>query len=299
MGISDREYVRNAPRPRGRLGRNSPLSVTMWIIIINIGVHLLANTVLPVLYNLGHFSTATALFFVHNGQTVFGLEVWRFITFQFLHAPGIMHIFFNMFGLWVFGGLVEDYLGRKRYAAFYLVCGIFGALAYVLLNLLESVFHLPIPGDFSNPASPLVGASAGVFGVIMASAYIAPNAIVQLLIPPIPMKLKWFAYGYVCLAAFAVITGGGNAGGDAAHVGGALAGFFFIRNAHLLRDFFDIFADSRNPGHAGAPERRRKSAPGRDEVDRILAKVGTEGLHSLSDAERRTLREATESERRH
>jgi hypothetical protein len=198
--------------------------------------------------------------------------------------------------------MVEDHLGRKRSAAYYLDCGIFGAIAYVLLNPLESVFHVNIPGNFSNPASPLVGASAGVFGVIMASAYIAPNAIIQLLFPPIPMKLKWFAYGYVALAAFAVITGGGNAGGDAAHVGGALAGFFFIRNAHLLRDFFDIFADSRKPAKPGAaerPARGSRATPSRDEVDRILAKVGTEGLHSLSDAERKTLRDATESERRH
>lgn len=222
------------------------------------------------------------------------LEVWRLITFQFLHAS-FMHIFFNMFGLWVFGGMVEQYLGRKRYASFYLVCGIFGGLAYLLLSLLESVLHIPLPGDFESKYTPLVGASAGVFGVIMASAYIAPNAIVQLLFPPIPLRLKWFAYGYVAVAAFVVITGGQNAGGQAAHLGGAIAGFFFIRNAHLLRDFFDVFSDSRKPR---AGRRARSPAPGTsDEVDRVLAKVGTQGLASLSEAEKRILRRASEDER--
>lgn len=297
MGIYDREYIRMGPRSKSGLGRMGALSVNSWIIIINVVVHLLANTAFPILYDIGYFSTAKALFYIHNAKTILSLEVWRFVTFQFLHAPGIMHIFFNMFGLYVFGGLVEEYLGRKRYAAFYLVCGIFGGLAYVLLNLLESVFHLPIPGDFGDPTTPLVGASAGVFGVIMASAFIAPNAIVQLIFPPIPLKLKWFAYGYVAVAAFVVITGGKNAGGQAAHLGGAFAGYFFIRNAHLLRDFFDVFSDSRHPQPGGGGAERR-AAPSQDEVDRILSKVGTQGIHSLSEAERRTLRRATESTRR-
>src|SRR6185436_18755240 len=117
-------------------------------------------------------------------------------------------------------------------------------------------------------------ASAGVFGVIMAAAYIAPNAIVQLLFPPIPLKLKWFAYGYVALAAANLLRGGHNAGGDAAHVGGALAGYFFVRNAHLLRDFFDVIG-RRTPA-AGGPATEADT----QELDRILQKVGRDGLAS-------------------
>jgi len=241
-------------------------------------------TFMPPLQAWGHFSTAKAFR---------GLEVWRFITFQFLHA-NFMHILFNMFGLWVFGGMVEQYLGFRRYAAFYLTCGIFGAISYLILNLLGAGIGLNtwgvLPGSIFTP---LVGASAGVFGVIIACAYIAPNAIVQLLFPPIPLKLKWFAYGYVGLAAFNLLRGGTNAGGDAAHMGGAVAGFFFIRNAHLLRDFFDVFGDSRKPGN-----RPRRGGAGSAEVDRILSKVATQGLSSLSDSEKRVLREATERQKR-
>lgn len=231
----------------------------------------------------GHFSTLKGFF---------GLEVWRFVTFQFLHA-NFLHLFFNMFGLWVFGGMVEQALGFKRYAAFYLVCGIIGALTYLVLHLMGSL-GVPLPGALVDIElyTPLVGASAGVFGVIMASAKIAPNAVVQLLFPPIPLPLKWFSYGYVAIAALNLIAGGANAGGDAAHLGGAAAGFFFIRRSHLLRDFFDIFGDSRRPA-----KERRRGGPARAEVDRILAKVANEGLHSLSDAEKRTLRQATEAQR--
>lgn len=250
------------------------------------------------LMEYGHFST---------GRAFLGLEVWRFITFQFLHAS-FLHLFFNMFGLFIFGGLVEQYLGSRRYAAFYLVCGIFGALAYLLLNFLGNSMNIPIPGFLRGSILiPLIGASAGVFGVIMASAYVAPNMVVQLLIPPIPLRLKTLAYAYVAIAVANLLLGGRNAGGDAAHVGGAIAGYFFIRNAHLLRDFFDVFSDSRKAG--GGPKRtgggsrggmfrRTGGAADQAEIDRILAKVANSGLQSLTDGEKRKLREATEQQRR-
>jgi membrane associated rhomboid family serine protease len=228
----------------------------------------------------GHLST-------HYG--VYGVQVWRYLTFQFLHGD-FWHLFFNMLGLYIFGGMVEQYLGSRRYAAFYLTCGIFGAIAYIVLNLIGYGTQLPIPGLLTTSLyTPLVGASAGVFGVIMACAFIAPNAIVQLLFPPIPMKLKWFAYGYVAFALLNLLRGGQNAGGDAAHVGGAIAGYFFIRNAHHLRGFFDIFGSSERAG----PSTSADSA----EVDRILGKVARDGLVSLTDAERRTLRRASEQRR--
>jgi hypothetical protein len=149
-----------------------------------------------------------------------------------------------------------------------------------------------VPGLlYGNAATPLVGASAGVFGVILACAFIAPNATVQLLIPPIPIKMKTFAYAYVAIAFVSVLFATSNAGGEAAHIGGAIAGFFFIRNSHLLRDFFDIFDDSRKKPDAPAPAQTDA------EVDRILDKVRESGLHSLSDKERVTLERASQRKR--
>lgn len=232
----------------------------------------------------GHFSTARAFFRV---------EVWRFVTFQFLHA-NLTHVFFNMFGLFIFGGLVEQQLGPKRYAAFYLVCGVFGGVSYLILNVLGAGLGLRLPGVlFGDIHTPLIGASAGVFGVIIACARIAPNAVVYLIFPPIPLRMKWLAYGYVGLAVVNLLRAGQNAGGDAAHVGGAIAGWFFIRNAHLLRDFFDIFGDSRK-----GPRRPKPHGPSQLDIDRILRKVGEHGMDSLSEKEKRLLARASEAERR-
>ncbi|MFN0011345.1 MAG: rhomboid family intramembrane serine protease [Phycisphaerales bacterium] len=235
----------------------------------------------------GHFSTAKAFF---------QYEVWRLVTFQFLHAS-LTHLIFNMLGLWFVGGLVEQYLGSKRYAAFYLTCGIFGALVYLVLNFVGN-YILPtvrLPGLlFDDPFTPLVGASAGIFGVLMAAAFIAPTAIVHVL-GILPLRMKTAVYAFTLLAFVSLLFGQSNRGGEAAHVGGAIAGYFFIRRTHLLRDFFDIFTDSRK-----GVESSRAAAPGpaKADVDRILAKIADSGLSSLSDAERRTLRAATDSGQR-
>lgn len=254
--------------------------------------------VTPAPYALGYFST-------FMGFRRF--EVWRLITFQFLHA-GWMHIIFNMLGLWMLGKPVEENLGKKKYLAFYLMCGICGGLMYLLLNGLGAVFQAMgwprIPGLlFDDTATPLVGASAGVFGVIMACAYLMPDEMMQWVFPPITLRMRTFAYVYVAIAAVSLFLGTSNAGGEAAHIGGAIAGYFFIRNSHLLRDFFDVFGDSRKAGKAGAKKSVfRKSEAEKDaelekKVDEVLAKVKAQGMHSLSEKEKRLLADATARER--
>lgn len=330
MGIYDRDYAR-ADRGGGYrdsyagsggpggvgggrgLSRMSMWTVNTWLIVSNVVIHVLALTVFStpgprggrwsVLHEYGHFSTAKGFFeIVHNqsgNQLVLNLQVWRLLTFQFLHDPNsILHLFFNMFGLWIFGSMVEQVLGRRKYLAFYLVCGIMGGVLYVFLNLL-GMMGINLPGVLdSDPRSPLVGASAGVFGVIIACAYLAPNAVVQLIFPPIPLKMKYFAYGYVGLALFNLLVSGRNAGGDAAHIGGAIAGYFFIRNPHHLLDFFDILGNSKKPrgprgprGRPGKPGKPR--APSEDEIDRILDKVNLKGIQSLTAKEKKVLEKAS------
>ncbi len=325
MGLSDRHYYREGPGAFQAGSRVRPpmqgLSVNTWLIIINTAVflaqalqiapHVSGAKVLAVfkmhsvdiLTWYGHFSTAEAFFYKANNVVYLNLEVWRLLTFQFLHA-NFLHLFFNMFGLYIFGGMVEQYLGRRRYLAFYLLCGICGGLAYVILNLLGQA-GLSFPGVLPNdPRTPLVGASAGVFGVIMACAYLAPNAMIMLLFPPIPLPLKVFAYAYVGVAALNLLMGGANAGGDAAHLGGAIAGAYFIRNSHLLHGFFD-FLGSKAPGRRGTgrsrgswpPRGGASSSPSQEEIDRILAKVATQGLGSLTRREKELLRRETETRR--
>jgi membrane associated rhomboid family serine protease len=228
-------------------------------------------------------------------------EFWRFIGFQFLHANEY-HLLFNMIGLFYFGPLVEEQLGSKRYLAFYLLCGIFGALMYLLLNLTGYVCtqlfgeEVTIPGLlFNDPHTPLVGASAGIFGVLMAGAYLYPNAIALFFF--IPMRLRTLAYGLVALALFTIIRGGHNAGGEAGHLGGAIGGFYFIRHPHHLHNFFDILGrvDPTSRHYRLGSSQRGPASPlvNAAEVDRILAKISTQGMHSLTDEERTILRENT------
>ncbi len=241
---------------------------------------------MPPFTAIGHFSTIKA--FTH-------IEIWRFVTFQFLHAD-MTHILFNMIGLFFFGPIAERYLGGRLFLAFYLVCGVFGAALYLMLNLLG--YLLPaMPGLLMNaPDVPLVGASAGVFGVLMAAAYVARDAVMLFMLV-IPMRVSTGAYLFVALAAINLLTHGANAGGDAAHLGGAAAGFYFIRKPHHLLDFFDDFLGSSKKRAAVRGRTPRKSRHDK-RVDAILDKVSREGMHALSDAERRILAQASEDRRR-
>ncbi len=238
-------------------------------------------------------------------------EFWRFIGFQFLHGS-LSHLLFNMLGLYFFGPMVERYLGSKRYLAFYLLCGILGACMYLLLNLGGYIgtsvlgSTVQIPGLlFNSTATPLVGASAGVYGVLMAGAFLAPNAMV-LLFFILPMRLRTLAYALVVLAFLTILFGGSNAGGEAGHLGGAIAGFYFIRHPKHLHGFFDVLGRADPTSHhyrtKGAAARgravtkpgARKHSTNTREVDRILDKISSQGLHSLTDKEKKILRKSSD-----
>ena len=255
------------------------------------------SELVPRLRKYLQFTTSQALIYYSPSTGLEGGQVWRFVGFQFLHA-NLTHLLFNMLGLFFFGPVVERYLGRKRFLAFYLLCGVCGALLYLLLNaggVLASGLFGPdfrIPGLlFHNPWTPLVGASAGVFGVLMAGAFLIPNATV-LVFFVLPMRLVTLAYALVAVALFTILMEGRNAGGEAAHLGGAIAGFYFIRRPHHLHGFFDLLGkvDPTSSTFRGRGDRR---AIDQREIDRILDKIGREGLGGLSERERRTLRNAS------
>jgi membrane associated rhomboid family serine protease len=239
-------------------------------------------------YRSWHFLNGWGHFSLLKGLLAF--EVWRVVTFQFLHAD-LSHLFFNMLGLFFFGAMVEQQLGRRRYLAFYLVCGVSGGLLYMILAGLNAI-GVPLPGELSltTPGTPLIGASAGVFGVVVACARIAPHSE-ALLFMIIPVRMWMLAYGYVAIAAFNLIMGGRNAGGDAAHIGGAIAGFYFIRHAHLLRDFLDFRIGP------GVERRPRRTGGNQRAIDRILDKIRNSGMQSLTEREKRTLIRASDEAR--
>lgn len=155
-------------------------------------------------------------------------EIWRFFTFQFVHA-NFAHIAGNMIALLTLGPFVEDYLGRRKFIAFYLMCGATGPIGFLLLIA---------TGGAGSPGSTLVGASAGVFGVLAAAAIIAPNQYLDLVFPPTPVRVRTMAFIMLAIAAYTVFfhgtTPGLNAGGEAAHLGGAVMGWYLIRRPDLL-----------------------------------------------------------------
>jgi membrane associated rhomboid family serine protease len=210
-------------------------NVSTWLVVACVAMFVL-SVLLPGIY--------TALAFVPRA-TLLGGQIWRLLGFQFLHAD-LMHLAFNMLGLWWFGPMVERKLGRAPFLAFYLLCGAAGALAFVGLAAVNLV-----AGGWG---SILVGASAGLFGTIAAAMVFYPNRILRLALPPIDITVFRFGLVYLGLAAYVVIfwgnQAGANGGGEAAHLGGAAAGFLLARNSALLA-WADrlVPARLRKPGH--------------------------------------------------
>ncbi len=301
MAYYERGYYQDSDQPRGFGGGR--WSMVTWLMIINAAVFMLDSVLLgsrrgtllsPSLW--GHFSIDRAL--DH-------WQVWRFFSYQFIHA-GLLHIFFNMLALYFFGRQIENWWGSKRFLAFYLLCGVCGAFIYTALWF--------IPGLLGSPAEmPLVGASGSVFGILVASAVLFPRQQVMLLFPPIPMTMRTMAMIFLGIAVLSVVVGAGNAGGEAAHLGGALLGWFLVKHPNLLN-----FADGA-PGTSGTlgnsrggilqrwSERRRERQAQRRaatetarqaEMDRILDKVKEKGLHSLTDREKRLLQSETDRMRK-
>ncbi len=286
MGIYDRDYARPQQRGGGFQGgmKRKTWSVTTWLIAVCVAVYVLDPFINGFFREWLHMSTSHA---------IWGLQYWRFIGFQFLHAD-LQHLIFNMIGLYFFGPLVEQYLGGKRYLAFYLLCGIFGAVLYLVLNLAGYVVGEEIPFLLVNdPASQLIGASAGVFGILIAGAFLAPNVKV-LVFFILPMKLSTMAYLLVGFSLFTMFSNGSNAGGETAHLGGALAGWYFIRNPHHLNGFFD-FLGKADPTSKHFAWREKKAS--QEEVDRILDKIHSKGLQSLNSKEKKILHDASKKRR--
>mgnify|MGYP002849766615 CR=1 FL=1 len=149
---------------------------------------------------------------------------WQLVTTAFLHGD-FFHLLFNMFGLWMFGGVVEQTLGSKRFAILYAVC----VLGASLLQL--AVVSYPFLGDAlpANAFFPTVGASGGVLGVLAAFAVLYPNQPIYLLFLPVPIPAKWFVLGYAAIDLFGGFGFTNSNIAHFAHLGGMLAGFLLLQ----------------------------------------------------------------------
>jgi membrane associated rhomboid family serine protease len=139
---------------------------------------------------------------------------WQLLTYAFLHGD-MLHLFFNMLGLWMFGAELEMLWGRKRYLSFLAVGAVFGGLTFVVATAL--------PGMGANS---LVGASGSIYALLMAAAMYFPNRTIMPLFPPIPMKMKVFV---AVFGAISLVLGLAGGLGSLAHLGGMIGGFLTIR----------------------------------------------------------------------
>jgi len=145
-----------------------------------------------------------------------GFGVWQLVSYGFLHGD-LLHIAFNMFALWMFGRDLEGLMGARRFLTYYLVCVVGAGLVQLAVAKLQGGFY------------PTVGASGGVFGILLAYGMAFPNRMVMMIFPPIPMKAKYFV---ILIGLFELYVGfSGNAPGVAnfAHIGGMAFGFLLLK----------------------------------------------------------------------
>jgi membrane associated rhomboid family serine protease len=280
MGLYDRDYTQEQNEsqrgyaPQMRLGLPSITPAVKWLLIINVSVFLI-----DIIFSSTHASGLTFLqtyFAIIPATPMLTLQLWRLITYQFLHW-GINHIFFNMLGLYFLGPSLERQWGIKKFLTFYLSCGVAGGLFYILLVYMGFL-----------AAGPMLGASGAILGVLTACAILFPHFVVFIIVFPVPIRVA--AFILMAISLFTVISKGANAGGEACHFAGIVIGVIYVlsdswRSALKLR-----LKASRWEKYIESERRLRL------EVDRILKKVHDNGIHSLSASEKRILKKATQLE---
>ncbi len=307
MGLWDRSYTGGPQRSGGGgfgigagggstgAGRRDPFaSLTPWVkklLLINFGIWaVMAIGLVP-------WSTASDLLAFSADRIL--IRPWTIVTYMFVHA-GVGHVFFNMLALFFFGPPLERAWGSREFLTYYMVCGIGGALAALLL--------VNIVG-----AAPMVGASAAVFGILLAFAMTWPDAPIYLWFL-LPVKAKYFVGFLALLTFYSTFSSGRAAGGTAhwAHLGGLVAGWIWLRYGSQIERSADRVAVrvkrsrrglksvAREPSDRESKRRAKRtprtphSGDSLDEVNRILDKIGEKGMDSLSPDELKFLNQMSQ-----
>jgi len=277
MGIYDRDYTqadfRHAPQMRFVFPKLTP--VVKRLLIINVAVFVLSFLIAP----LADFFFQW--FSVYPATLGMSLQLWRLVTYQFLHSiDGFGHILWNMLILYFLGSMLEPLWGSKKFLAFYLVCGAAGGVLYPLLAL----------GGWLRVV-PLVGASGAILGVLTATAILFPATRI-LVIGIFPVRLRIIAIILVVISILTVLRPQriGNAGGEAAHLAGIVTAVIYV---------FSESWRAKLKMKIGAGQWKKKITAQRNlqvEVDRILQKVHDSGIHNLTQREKKLLKQATKTE---
>lgn len=258
-------------------------------------------------------------------------SVFQLVTYMFLHGS-FLHLFFNMFSLWMFGGIIEHTLGARRFLIYFIVCGIGAGLCqevwqtaqymidgmykYEMVNLGAQIIPM---GEFLNYWTT-IGASGACYGVLLAFGILYPNERLMLLIPPIPMKAKYFVAGYAVIELIAAYSSNDNIA-HFAHLGGMLFGWLLLviwrhrarrtmsgsrewsgaPRASFMQRFKNFWKKSfkrksttvGNAHHTSVRESdyeyNARAKQDEERMDEILEKVSRSGYDSLTPEEKREL----------
>ena len=259
-------------------------------------------------------------------------HIYQLVTYLFLHA-NFMHILSNMFGLWMFGCVIENVWGPKKFLFYYISCGIGAGLLQEIAQL--GSFYMMISEQDPNVsfgeifaigqqlshqlnAWTTIGASGAVYAVILAFGMTFPNERLFIIPFPFPIKAKWFVLFYVAIEFFSALGSSGDGVAHTAHLGGMLFGFLMIRywNRHpssgfdrgrgqqffenLKRNFEQRQQQRGNNMHAergGSKEDDRefnaRKHQNQEEIDAILDKIRKSGYDSLTKEEKKKLFDAS------
>lgn len=257
----------------------------------------------------------------------FGL--YQLVSYMFLHG-NLTHLLFNMFSLWMFGRIIEHVLGPRRFLLYYFVCGIGAGICQELWQtgdyfisglaawdgLINTGYGVITKAQYLNLWTT-IGASGACYGILLAYGMTFPNERIMLLIPPIPMKAKYFVAGYAAIELFAAFSSNGNIA-HFAHLGGMLFGFLLLlhwrrngsgpfwtqpnkpslwkritdkwKQAFGPRRKMDVkwgerkFKDRSDDYDFNAERRKRE-----ERVDAILDKIRKSGYENLTEEEKKEL----------
>ncbi len=285
MGIDNRTYMHEGGGSGGAVFRSGigvgmpkPGPAIRWLLIINISVFLCQLI----------FETAGFKISDFFGATLGGWwQLWRYITFQFLHAD-FWHIGLNMLGLYFLGMPLENKYGTRKFIKFYLTCGVAAGLAYVI-----AAGMVGLPSGF-----PLIGASGGVFGIILAAAVYFPHIkLLLFFFLPVPIRVAAvLIFGAMIVLVLKGDTNQGQFWSDIAHLGGAVAAAVWIWVLPNLSS--GIQAQTQRRAEGAWQKKMNIRAADQAEIDRILAKINHRGIGSLTGKEKKTLQDATRAQQK-
>ena len=185
--------------------------VTTALIVANVAVFLLQSAVPGLIAPFALWPLAAS-----GLDAGVAFAPWQLLTYAFLHGS-LVHLAFNMFALYMFGSAIERVFGARRYLTFYLVCVLSAAIAQLIVAAVTGLIY------------PTVGASGGIFGLLLAYGMYFPNNRVMLLFPPIPMPARVFVFVYAPFELFLGVTGTQEGVAHFAHLGGMVGGFLMLR----------------------------------------------------------------------